>query len=286
MPKPGSSPGVASLRYACPKCRRGISAGESLDGWQCPSCGFRVARIDRIFSFTGAVVSEWQRLFEEKAIGPHGDTSSAVEYRSSLQHRYIMDAFRRICGELPPSALILDAGCGNGLFWQGFLAPRPVVGVDYSVHMCALAEAKGVTALHANIIELPFADEQFDLVYCAEILQYIEDLPALIAEFTRLCRDGGRIIVSTVNRTSLVIRGMRAVRALLPRADMPSTFRYFRRRADEIVAAADALPLAVATIGWTHFPIPWLHRSGSQHRAMDWLASNVIVEFLKLPGSA
>jgi ubiquinone/menaquinone biosynthesis C-methylase UbiE len=149
--------------------------------------------------------------------------------------------------------------------------------------MCELAEAKGMTAHQADILKLPFADEQFDLVYCVEILQYIQDLPTLLTEFARVCRSGGRIVVSTVNRTSLLLRSVRSIRSFRPREDMPLTLPYFPRTAGEIVESASGLPLVVGMAAWTHFPIPWLHRSKSPTRAMDWLAWNVLVEFAKPP---
>jgi ubiquinone/menaquinone biosynthesis C-methylase UbiE len=281
MPPPAAPPQVRFPRYACPTCRRPVRVDESLDGWRCATCGFQVTRREGVISFTGIGINEWQKFFEEKASGPRGDTISALEYNTSLQNHYIISAFCRICRNLPQGAIVLDAGCGNGLFWKKFLAPRPIVGVDYSLHMCELAQAKGMTAYQADILKLPFADEQFDLVYCAEIIQYIEDLPSLLTEFARVCRSGGRIVVSTINRTSLLQRSARSIRSFFPREDMPLSFRYFTRTADEIVESARGLSMAVDTVSWTHFPIPWLHRSKSPKRAMDWLAWNVFVEFRK-----
>jgi ubiquinone/menaquinone biosynthesis C-methylase UbiE len=228
-------------------------------------------------------INEWHKFFEEKASGPKGDTISALEYNTSLQNHYITSAFRCICSDLPHEAIVLDAGCGNGLFWKKFLAPKPAVGVDYSPQMCELAQAKGMTAYQADILKLPFADEQFDLVYCAEIIQYIDDLASLLTEFTRVCRSGGRIVVSTINRTSLLQRSARWIRSNFPREDMPLSFRYFTRTADEIVNSARGLSIVVNTVAWTHFPFPWLRQSKSPERAMDWLAWNVYVEFRKPP---
>jgi len=278
---PAAPPKVHCPHYACPRCRRRVRVDESLDAWGCATCGFQMTRRGTVISFTGTGVNEWQKFFEDKATGPERDTISALEYNTSLQNYYIINAFRRICGNFQDGAIVLDAGCGNGLFWRKFLAPRPVIGVDYSLRMCELAAAKGMTAHQADILKLPFADAQFDLVYCAEIIQYIEDLPALMTEFSRVCRNGGRIVVSTINRTSLLQRSVRSIRLFLPREDMPLSFRYFTRTADEIVASARGLSLAVGTVAWTHFPIPWLHRSRSPNRKMDWLAWNVFVEFCK-----
>jgi SAM-dependent methyltransferase/DNA-directed RNA polymerase subunit RPC12/RpoP len=281
MPVPTVSPRYEHVQYACPGCRRPVEIGQTLDQWRCPTCCFQVVRRGKVISFTGTGVNEWQKFFDDKARSPIGDTISAIEYNTSLQNYYIINAFRNICANIHDRATILDAGCGNGLFWQKFLAPRPVVGIDYSLAMCELAEARGMTAYQADIQRLPFADEQFDLVYCAEIIQYIADFPALLREFARVCRSGGRVVVSTINRTSVLQLGVRKIRSAFPRQDMPHSFRYFRRTADDIAGSADGLPLTVKTVAWTHFPIPWLHRAKSPTRPMDWLAWNVFVDFVK-----
>jgi ubiquinone/menaquinone biosynthesis C-methylase UbiE len=163
------------------------------------------------------------------------------------------------------------------------MEPQPAVGVDYSIAMCALAEAKGMAAYNADIMALPFAEQQFDLIYCAGIIQYIDDLPGLLAEFARVCRTGGRIVIGTVNRTSLMRRVLRVWRRISPREEMPLSYRYILRTAAEMVGAARGLPLAAVSVSWTHFPFPWLHRSRATQYALAPLASDAIVEFVKAP---
>jgi ubiquinone/menaquinone biosynthesis C-methylase UbiE len=164
------------------------------------------------------------------------------------------------------------------------MAPKPVVGVDFSIGMCGLARAKGILAHHADISALPFAAEQFSLIYCVGIIHYIDDLPALLAEFARVCRSGGKIVVTTVNRVSAVRRGLQTGRKLFPRAEMPHSYRYIFRTAAEVEAAASGLPLALSEVSWTHFPLPWLHRSQHTPHPLEFLASDAILGFIKLPG--
>src|SRR5262249_29141694 len=154
--------------------------------------------------------------FEGRASAHDRDTSAANDYRSPLQQRYIAEAFRRACGPLSAHARVLDAGCGNGLFWTTLSGAPNVVGVDYSLGMCARARARGMRVYHADATALPFADQEFDLIYSAEILQCVGNLAALIAELARVCRTDGRIVVSTLNRASLLRRSMREVRKILP----------------------------------------------------------------------
>src|SRR5262249_25277363 len=177
---------------ACPRCHTSIAptaAGEQ----QCPQCAFRFRTVGGIASFVGSEpVNEWQTFFQARSEAPDRDTSAANDYRMPLQHRYIIDGFSRACAPLPDGGRILDAGCGNGMFWAALSGQPNVVGVDYSLGMCALARARGMQVYHADATALPFADEQFDLIYSAEVLQCVSDHAALMKELARVCRTGGR----------------------------------------------------------------------------------------------
>src|SRR5262245_44588373 len=99
------------VKYACPRCRSAIELIHP-----CAACGFEAKLISGVVSFVTNAQSNdvWQRVFDELAAGTEGDTVTAVDYRSSLQHRYIIAAFRDLCGKIPSDAQILEVGCGNG----------------------------------------------------------------------------------------------------------------------------------------------------------------------------
>ncbi|MBN1180640.1 MAG: class I SAM-dependent methyltransferase [Bacteroidales bacterium] len=75
---------------------------------------------------------------------------------------------------MPPGIkTILDAGCGNGVYANRFLADKSittVVGVDRSY--TALSQVQ-VDRSQANIIHLPFPDQTFDLVVSMEIIEHL-----------------------------------------------------------------------------------------------------------------
>ena len=268
------------LQFACPRCRAPLDLEHDVD--RCGNCGFAVRRIGGIVSFVAdSSAEEWRKYWEKKASGPDGNTSTGDAYNFSLQHHYMVDGFRALCGDPPASARILDIGCGNGLFWQALFGNRAVVGVDFSIGMCSLAMARGMEVYHADARALPFADAQFDLLYSAEILQYIDDLPALMAELARICRPGGHIIVSTLNRLSLLRRSVRAVRRVFPRRQAAPPAVVVMRSAEEISAAGQSAHLRLGTICRSHFPLPWRYNSSQARHALDPLASNAIVEFIK-----
>jgi SAM-dependent methyltransferase len=269
------------IAHVCPRCRTPITLVPEGDARKCPRCGFESRNINGILSFVGSEqINEWQAFFQARSTASDRDTSAANDYRLPLQHRYIIDGFRRVCAPLPEGP-VLDAGCGNGLFWTAFSGQSNVLGVDYSLGMCALARARGMRVYHADVTALPFADGQFELIYSAEIIQCVDDLDRLIAELARVCRTGGRIVVSTLNRRSLLRRAVRQMRKLVARSGAPVHTPAIPRTAAEIVAVARASSLSVGSVSWLHFPSPLYRRTGGERYALETLASNMIVELVK-----
>jgi len=80
---------------------------------------------------------------------------------------------------------VLDAGCGDGLFARAIAAPE-VIGVDGSAAMVARARERGVDARVADIQELPFEDDAFDVVVCNWVLYHLPDLDRGLQELARV----------------------------------------------------------------------------------------------------
>lgn len=107
---------------------------------------------------------------------------------------------------------VLDAACGTGRYSLLLAqAGARVSGLDSSEEMLAHARRKaserGLTLnlrdgdLHA----LPFGDESFDLVLSALVLCHVPDLRPVMAEFARVLRPGGRLIISDFHPFCLLI---------------------------------------------------------------------------------
>ena len=103
---------------------------------------------------------------------------------------------------------ILDVGCGPG-FYVAELCERVgptghVAGVDLSTAMLALAEKRLAAVGNAELAQapataLPFADGSFDAVVCVQVLEYVADLAGALAEFHRILRPGGRVVIWDVD---------------------------------------------------------------------------------------
>ena len=119
---------------------------------------------------------------------------------------------RRVLAEelrLTPTDLrVLDVGCGGGLLAEEFARLGfAVTGVDPSEE--SLAAARGHAATLGLAIEyqrargeaLPFAADRFDVVYCCDVLEHVDDLRQVLAETARVLKPGGVYLYDTINRT-------------------------------------------------------------------------------------
>jgi malonyl-CoA O-methyltransferase len=61
-----------------------------------------------------------------------------------------------------------------------------------------LLQARGSLVAAADARGLPFADESFDVVWCRLVIGHVADVAAAYAELSRVCRDGGMVVVSDI----------------------------------------------------------------------------------------
>jgi SAM-dependent methyltransferase len=121
--------------------------------------------------------------------------------------------------------LVLDAGCGGGRYAR--LAGRHgarVVGVDLSAAVekaaALCAELPSVLILQADLLDLPVAEEAFDLVYSIGVLHHTPDPRRAFAQIARRVKPGGRLAVWLYRRNTVpqewLNTGLRALTTHLP----------------------------------------------------------------------
>ncbi len=107
-----------------------------------------------------------------------------------------------------PGERVLDIGCGPG-FYVSELVDRvgkagAVVGVDISADMLNLAkkrcEGHANVAFHeASATALPVDDSSFDAALSVQVLEFITEVDAALAEMRRILRPGGRLVLWDVD---------------------------------------------------------------------------------------
>ncbi|MDK1375102.1 MULTISPECIES: metalloregulator ArsR/SmtB family transcription factor [unclassified Sinorhizobium] len=109
---------------------------------------------------------------------------------------------KAMVGEKPVESL-LDLGTGTGRILQLFEGIyRRGIGVDASRDMLAVARSNldraGITKAsirHGDIFNLPLDGQAFDLVTIHQVLHFLEEPEAAIAEAARMLAPGGRLVI-------------------------------------------------------------------------------------------
>jgi ubiquinone/menaquinone biosynthesis C-methylase UbiE len=105
----------------------------------------------------------------------------------------------------------LDIGCGSGAFAR-YLAEQcaNVIAADFSPraiqyareHM--LKDVANARAIVADVHELPFPDERFDLTVCSSTLEHVVDPVRALSEMVRVTKRGGTFLLLMPNYLSFV----------------------------------------------------------------------------------
>jgi ubiquinone/menaquinone biosynthesis C-methylase UbiE len=143
-----------------------------------------------------AIFDEWPEKYDQWFTTPVGFL--VKKYESELILNFLNPA---------PGEMILDAGCGTGVFTRDIISRGSrVIGLDISFPMLRRAREKsGSVRFHpiwGDISTLPFREEFFDKVVSVTALEFIDDAKSAVAELFRVAKRGGVVVVATLNNRS------------------------------------------------------------------------------------
>ncbi|TDE13088.1 class I SAM-dependent methyltransferase [Jiangella asiatica] len=145
---------------------------------------------------------------------------------------------RRILDDIP-AGIAVDAACGTGRHTEHLKAlGHDVIGVDASPGMLAKARERLPDAdlRLGDLRELPVPDNHADVVVCALALTHLPALGPAIAEFARVLRPGGHLVISDVHSFMINAQGFPLIK---PGPDGTPGYipQWSHRTSDYLVAA-------------------------------------------------
>jgi ubiquinone/menaquinone biosynthesis C-methylase UbiE len=127
-----------------------------------------------------------------------------------FERELLLDLLRPGHGEI-----ILDAGCGTGVFTLDLLSFGPhIIGLDIFLPMLRRAGEKArrypFEMVLGDISNLPFPENSFDKVVSVTAFEFIADAKGALRELFRVTQRGGCVVVATLNSLSPWASGRRA----------------------------------------------------------------------------
>lgn len=149
---------------------------------------------------------------------------------------YVQDAFARIADRYVITNHVLS--CGMDIWWRKVVTARirkwkpgslldvasgtgdlaleiqdqcpacEVIATDFCAEMLAHASSRGIAkTIVADALNLPFQDQQFDVVTVAFGLRNMADYPAALREMSRVLKPGGRLVILDFSLPTGIMRG-------------------------------------------------------------------------------
>jgi ubiquinone/menaquinone biosynthesis C-methylase UbiE len=162
-------------------------------------------------------MDDLRTLYEDRAAQQYAEVRPLPDPRIDRKFGKICTLVR---AQLPCEAF-LDAGCGDGRYLAALAGELPErrAGCDLSERILETARRRVEADFRqANLEALPFADGEFDLVLCSQVIEHVLDPAAALAELARVLRPHGTLVISTDNARNHVSRTINAPRAAVVRA--------------------------------------------------------------------
>ncbi|GAK49655.1 hypothetical protein U14_00878 [Candidatus Moduliflexus flocculans] len=136
-----------------------------------------------------------------------------------------------------PTQNILEIGCGAGLLSLSLAKDaETIVGIDVSESAIAFAKTLQQKLCCANVAfeigdaeHLQFQDQTFELLLCSEVLEHLIAPELALAEFRRVLKPNGCVILTTPSAVSLSRGSMRLLRLLNRQIQSEKTIQFDKK---------------------------------------------------------
>ena len=133
------------------------------------------------------------------------ETDELVRIRREIDEKYTVPSIDFVdwavgCLGRNGAEQILDAGCGNGLYYKKLLETSPDLkyfGLDISPGMLKKHPLNGSSLALADARHLPYPDNSFNVVMANHMLYHVSDIDHTLTEFRRVLKPDGVLMTAT-----------------------------------------------------------------------------------------
>ncbi len=149
---------------------------------------------------------------------------------------------------------VLEVGCGEGKLIRHLVnnarqAPDRVIASDLSLNKIESVLDSRITFQEASIYELPFEDNEFDLVVCCEVLEHLEEPSRGLSEVARVAGKG--VLVSTPREPLWRVLNLCRGKYIRRLGNTPGHIQNFSQSELVALAGSQLRQLAIRA------PVPW-----------------------------
>jgi SAM-dependent methyltransferase len=156
---------------------------------------------------------------------------------------------------LPPTARVLDVGCGTGAILESLSKRYLAFGTDVASQAIDFCRARGLTRLYLGTLEDYPASEPFDLITMLDMVEHVDNDEGLLHAGHRLLREGGHLLITVPAFPSLwsvhdeVLHHKR---------------RYTRTSLRRLVLHSGFVVEHLTFLNFFLLPVAWLKRTGAR----------------------
>lgn len=142
-------------------------------------------------------MSDYQKI--KKYYDKYGETYHK-ERDNTYYYSFINEIEVGVIEQFGESKKTLEIGCGTGIILNEVSKfASEAWGMDLSTGMLEDARKQGLNVKEGNAAEIPFPDNEFDVVYSFKVLPHVPEIEQAVSEIARVLKPGGKAILEFYN---------------------------------------------------------------------------------------